>query len=142
MKKEKYEWKEQYLSYIPEEKRKKYNHGGVYSIWIDNQRVYIGKSRNMLERLCDHLYHIIDAPIKSNKYRVLRQAGLKGYKISFDVISYEEDEKLRTELEGAMIRNFLPPLNYQIPKEDGTGYTINKRAQTINLGEIITGFEF
>ena len=57
-----------------------------------------------------------------------------GYTIKFDVLEYTF---LLDEREGYWIREKQPPLNYQIPKESGKGYTINKKANTITVQEIL-----
>jgi predicted GIY-YIG superfamily endonuclease len=45
----------------------------VYSISIEDKLVYIGKAKDMLIRIANHLREIEENQ-KSNKYRVLRQA--------------------------------------------------------------------
>lgn len=129
---------EDYLDYVPEEKREKYSQSGIYCISIDDELVYIGKSKYMLMRLCSHLQSI-DIDRKSNKYNVLRKACATGHKISFDVMEYCKEEDL-DKREGVLIRAYMPPLNYQIPKEV-RGWTANKRAKYITLEEILNPVE-
>ena len=50
----------------------KYEHPGIYCIKIDNQIVYIGKSRNMLERIAQHYVGIKEG--SERKYRILAEA--------------------------------------------------------------------
>lgn len=45
----------------------KYNHPGIYAIYIDKKLVYIGKSRNMAIRVVSHVNEIENNK-KSNKY--------------------------------------------------------------------------
>ncbi len=120
----------------------KYGKPGIYSISIGDQLAYIGKSKNMLERIANHLVQI-ETNSKSNKYRVLGQAIAAGRKINFDVMYYspllleQEIEEDIGNKEGELIRQYLPPLNYQIPKKENfRKYECNKKAMTITLQEI------
>lgn len=111
----------------------KYEHPGIYSISIDDHLVYIGKSENMLMRIAQHY-----AGIKmesERKYRILAEAWRKGHKITFDVVCYAQETHYRAieeeigRKEGEYIRQFLPPLNHQIPKENNwRKYEINKQS--------------
>ena len=83
---------EDYLYLVPEDKREKYMAGGVYSISAVEKEtgktylLYIGKSKNMLQRVCSHL-KAIECDRKSNKYQVLRDAaGDNRYQVVFDVV--------------------------------------------------------
>lgn len=120
----------------------KYGKPGIYSISIEDKLVYIGKSKDMLIRIANHLREI-ETNSKSNKYRVLRQAQEAGHKINFDVMYYsllleDQIEQDIGEKEGELIRQYLPPLNQQIPKkEDFRKYEVNKSAKYISLKEII-----
>lgn len=128
-----------YVMEIPEDKRDKYRAGGVYGIWIEDRLVYIGKSKYMLQRVCQHMMEI-DRQVnkQANKYKVLRAARMKGLQVRFDVMLYEEDEERRGYMEGVLIRQYAPELNYQIPREeDWHGYTKNPDAQIITLEEIM-----
>jgi excinuclease UvrABC nuclease subunit len=51
----------------------KYGKPGIYSISIEGKLVYIGKAKDMLVRIANHLREI-EENRTSNKYRVLRQA--------------------------------------------------------------------
>lgn len=119
----------------------KYGKPGVYSISIEDKLVYIGKAKDMLIRIANHLREI-ETNSKSNKYRVLRQAQTAGHKISFDVMYYSLllEDQIEQDIgnkEGELIRQYLPPLNYQIPKkEDFRKYEVNKSAKYITLSQI------
>ena len=91
----------------------------------------------MLQRLAQHIDAIGTDP--SNKYKVLQKAREEGYKIQFDVMRYcEEDDDILGEAEAELINEHMPVLNYQIPKiGDYKHYTVNKRAKTITLAEIL-----
>ena len=141
--KEKYE---EYLNLIEEQAPQKYGKPGIYSISIGNILVYIGKSHNTKERIAAHLCAINEYSDKknANKYVVLREAVKEKMQIHFDIlyISDKEDEKSIEEdigyQEGVFIRQYLPPLNYQIPKEkDWHKFTTNKNAKTVSLREIM-----
>ena len=99
--------------------------------------LYIGQSRNILKRISAHMAHIKNPYTKEsyqNKYKIMRKLINDGYTIKFDVLEYTF---LLDEREGYWIREKQPPLNYQIPKENGKGYTINKNANTITIQEIL-----
>lgn len=121
----------------------KYSKAGIYKISIDQKMVYIGKAKDMLVRIANHLTQIEQNTV-SNKYRVLRQAQEEGHKINFDVLYYclcPQTEGIENDLgfmEGELIRFYKPVLNYQIPKkEDYRKYTVNKTAKYITLQEIL-----
>ena len=120
----------------------RYEYPGIYEIRIDDQTVYIGKSKNMLRRLAQHWVGINTE--SERKYRILSEAKNHGHKVSFHVLHYAEelipfriDEELG-EKEGEFIRELKPVLNTQIPKaENWRSYEINKTASTITLSEIL-----
>ncbi len=98
----------------------------------------------MLVRIANHIREI-ESNKRSNKYIVLRQARINRFNIAFDVLYYspclldEDIEKDIGEKEGELIREIMPCLNYQIPKEgDYKHYTINKLAREIRLRDIVS----
>ena len=99
----------------------KYEHPGIYCIKINEKIVYIGKSRNMLQRIAEHYVSIKTG--KETKYRIMAEAQRKGYSISFDVLYYATARTPSAiieeigEKEGEYIRQYQPVLNTQIPKE-------------------------
>lgn len=125
---------------------KKYNHPGIYSISIAEKIVYIGKSRNMLIRLAQHLYYS-NLPNQSttHKYKIIYLAHFMGYEVKFDVIAHCPKLSSTTGIddwlgytEGELIREYLPPLNYQIPKKDNYhSFAVNRHAKDITLMEIL-----
>ena len=122
----------------------KYNRAGVYSISIGNELVYIGKSENMLKRLTEHVMEIEREIPKEHKYKVLKEARENHLPIKFDVLYCADNSdhyKIIEEIgekEGELIRENLPPLNYQIPKaENYKSFTVNQTAATISLEEIL-----
>ena len=120
----------------------KFEYPGIYEIRIDDQTVYIGKSKNMLRRLAQHWVGFNTE--SERKYRILSEAKNSGHTVSFGVFHYAEellplrlDEELG-EKEGEFIRELKPVLNTQIPKADNwRSYEINKTASTITLSEIL-----
>ena len=64
----------------------KYEHPGIYCIKINEKIVYVGKSRNMLQRIAEHYVGI--KVEKEKKYRIMAEAQRKGYSINFDVLYY------------------------------------------------------
>lgn len=118
--------------------KEKYDRCGVYCIYIDDILVYIGKSENMIDRLASHIFYVGHlAYTKSNKYFVLNSAKALQHNVRFDVMLYSTSSSLGWD-EGKLIRKYLPPLNYQIPREDDyRKFTVNKIAKTITLTEIL-----
>lgn len=127
---------QQYLDTINQKQPNKYNHPGVYCIKINQKIVYIGKSKQMDIRLANHMCNINkhSTEWQEHKYEVLRQALNSGFTIGFDVL-YQGDSFDYEE--GFYIRKYKPPLNYQIPKENWKKFTVNKKAKTITLEEIM-----
>lgn len=116
---------------------------GIYAVSCQGKDLvqpillYIGQSRNILKRISAHMAHIKNPYTKEsyqNKYKIMRKLINDGYTIKFDVLEYTF---LLDQREGYWIREKQPPLNYQIPKENGKGYTINKKANTITIQEIL-----
>lgn len=111
----------------------KYEHAGIYCIKIDNQIVYIGKSRNMLKRVAQHYAGI--QMQSERKYRILAEAQRKGHAINFDVLYRAKQTRYAAitqeigEKEGEYIRLYTPALNTQIPHvEDWRKFDLNKAA--------------
>ena len=100
----------------------KYEHPGIYCIRLKEQIVYIGKSKNMLKRVAEHFVGIKNG--SETKYRILAEAQRKGHAIQFDVLYYAQKQgkwEIEEEIgakEGELIREYLPVLNTQIPKEE------------------------
>lgn len=115
----------------------KYEYPGIYCIKLKGQIVYIGKSKNMLERVASHYVGIKQGT--ERKYRILAEAQRKGCPVEFDVLYYAKSKYYKDieeeigEKEGEFIRQFLPVLNTQIPKaEDWRKWEVNEvDAQTV-----------
>ena len=96
----------------------------------------------MLWRLAEH-YVAFRQP-KSHKYQILAEAKQKGHSVQFDVVCYATSSKLSDvveeigEAEGRYIRQYLPALNTQTPKEDNwRKHDYNAAAATITLEKIL-----
>ena len=121
---------------------KQFEYPGIYQIRIDDQIVYIGKSKNMLRRLAQHYVGIKTE--SSRKYRILAEAKRRRHPVSFGVLYYAVEltpsliEEEIGEKEAEYIRAEMPPLNKQIPRADNwRSYEINETADTITLSEIL-----
>ncbi len=116
----------------------KYEHAGIYSISIDNQLVYIGKSHNMLKRIAQHYVGIKTQSEK--KYRIMAEAERKGHSITFGVLysaksqSYSSITEEIGAKEGEYIRKYEPILNSQHPlTDDWRTWDVNK----VNAREVL-----
>lgn len=121
----------------------KYDHYGIYCIKVDNKIVYVGKSRNMLKRIAQHMWEIENNE-KKNMYCVLRELRHLHHHLAFDVLEtieesgeqQEDDDKIGFA-EARLIRHYLPCLNTQIPHMDNyRSYDTQKRAKTITVKEV------
>lgn len=116
---------------------------GIYAIKLNGQIVYIGKSVNMLNRAAQHTkdYQANTHLHSSNKYQILSQAWERDVPIEFDPLYYAlspEPEEEIGEVEGILIRHYMPILNYQIPKQENWHqFTTNPIASTITFGEVM-----
>lgn len=97
----------------------KYNHAGVYCIYIDDRLSYIGSASDMKRRVSNHLSNItLEKPTdKAYKYKILRLAHKRGHKISFDVLYYSATGTTKDlrENERRLIEEHNPPLNHELP---------------------------
>lgn len=93
----------------------KYNASGIYSISVNNLIVYIGQSKNMLNRIYDHFLYIegIKEPIHQKKlYTTLQLCLEQSCSIKFDVVEYCPVKNL-DYIEKKYIKKFKPLLNTQ-----------------------------
>lgn len=125
----------------------KYDCAGIYSISIGGKMVYIGKSNNIKTRIAFHILNLSDVSSReygAHKYQIIRDAIGKNLIIKFDLLYKAkeiEENKIKEEIgikEGELIRKYMPPLNYQIPKKENyKKYEVQKTARTISLDEIM-----
>lgn len=97
----------------------KYSGVGIYSIGIKDKIVYVGKSKDMLNRICNHIQHIKDET-EGHKYELLHGIQNRGYTIKFDVLEYCNESNL-DENEIYWINEIKPYLNTQFPYFDNKG---------------------
>ncbi len=116
----------------------KYEYPGIYCIKLNDQIVYIGKSRNMLERVAQHYVGIKTG--SERKYSILAEAQRKGYPVEFGVLYYAKEKSCQDiieeigQKEGELIRQYRPVLNTQIPKaEDWHKWEVNP----VNAEEVL-----
>lgn len=116
---------------------KQFDCGGIYAVLLEGKIVYIGKSIHMTERIAEHMY-AIESNDPGHKYQVMKQALIAGYKVEVKKIQRCDVKNNIGDLEGIWIRHYMPPLNYQIPKEnDYQHFTIQNTAKTITLEELL-----
>ena len=88
---------------------------GIYAITLDNKIVYIGQSKNIYYRCCQHIYNTENAMLnKEKKYLLLLAAKLGGHDIDCKPIDYADPDCL-TELENLYIEQYNPMLNILTP---------------------------
>lgn len=95
---------------------------GIYAITLDNKIVYIGQSKNIYFRCCQHIYNTENATFnKEKKYLLLLAAKLGGHNVDCIPIDYADPDCL-TELENLYIEQYSPMLNILTPhgKQDIT----------------------
>ena len=77
----------------------KYNHPGIYSVSIGDKLAYIGKSRDMICRLAQHIFYTNNLQeTKTHKYKIFALARLMGYDVRFDVM-YVASGKSEAEID-------------------------------------------
>lgn len=114
----------------------KYKGYGIYCIKVDDMIVYIGKSRDCLQRVAQHMTEI-ELNTTKNMYNVLRTLK-ESHKIGFDIMTKtDEDDDQLGLAEAYAIRRHSPCLNIQYPKmEDYHKFDYCKRAKTITAKEV------
>lgn len=95
--------------------KEKYNHAGIYCICVNNKVIYVGKSKNMLDRIEQHIHQMMLQFPKESKYIVLQGLRERGYSITFEVLEYADAADLK-EREAFWINYYMPTLNTQIPR--------------------------
>lgn len=95
---------------------------GVYAITVDGQIVYVGMSKNLYQRCCQHIYNTQNAMLnQEHKYLLLLSAQLGGHQIDCMPLEYCDIELLRDK-ESWWIEDQQPILNILTPtgKQDIT----------------------
>lgn len=117
--------------------KEKYDHYGIYCIKVDDKIVYVGKARNMLKRVAQHMAEI-EMNTDKNMYNVLRVLKTTHH-LAFDVLTTttEGDDDEMGLAEAYAIRHHQPCLNIQWPHLDNyMKYDYCKRAKTITAKEV------
>lgn len=83
---------------------------GIYCIVVNKCIVYVGKSRNVEQRIQAHWNMIYSNVVQENKYNLLHQCLRQRERIDFYLIEEANEEKL-DEKEQFWIRNLKPILN-------------------------------
>lgn len=94
-----------------------WNRGGVYCIYVQDQPVYVGKSKELVFRLASHYFQIFHLPPTDHKYDVIQQAVKRWGKdcVSYEILSVSDDKDKIGYTEAYYINQYNPPLNIQIP---------------------------
>lgn len=83
---------------------------GIYCIVVNKCIVYVGKSRNVEQRIQAHWNMIYSNVVQENKYNLLHQCLRQRVRVDFYLIE-EVEEKELDEKEQFWIRNLKPILN-------------------------------
>ena len=83
---------------------------GIYCIVVNKCIVYVGKSRNVEQRIQAHWNMIYSNVVQENKYNLLHQCLRQRVRVDFYLIEEANEEKL-DEKEQFWIRNLKPILN-------------------------------
>ena len=83
---------------------------GIYCIVVNKCIVYVGKSRNVEQRIQAHWNMIYSNVVQENKYNLLHQCLRQRVRIDFYLIEQANEEKL-DEKEQFWIRSLKPILN-------------------------------
>lgn len=88
---------------------------GIYAITVDDQIVYIGMSKNLYQRCCQHIYNTQNAMLnQEDKYLLLLSANLGGHRIDCIPLEYCDISLLRDK-EAWWIEDQQPLLNILTP---------------------------
>ena len=111
------------------------NESGIYAITINNGIVYIGQSKDIYKRCCQHIYNTQNAMLnKEKKYLLLLSAQLGGFDVDCQTICQCEDNQLRG-LEDYYIDKYKPILNIMTP--NGI-----QDIDNINIIQLLEGIEY
>lgn len=88
---------------------------GIYAITIENRIAYIGQSKNLYQRCCQHIYNTQNAVFNNEKkYLLLLSAQLGGFKVDCSPLEYCSIDELN-EKENYYINKYKPCLNILTP---------------------------
>ena len=109
------EKKDELLQEVPEEIKEKFlDVSGIYGIYIQDNLVYVGQSKSLLNRWVAHkintLYDYGQHDYKEEKYAIFREAYQAGFSICCKPIEFCEPKDLNVR-EWAWISELKPILN-------------------------------
>ena len=109
------EKKDELLQAVPEEIKEKFlDVSGIYGIYIQDNLVYVGQSKSLLNRWIAHkintLYNYGQHDYQEEKYEILREAYQAGFSISCKPIEFCEPKDLNVR-ESSWIKELKPILN-------------------------------
>lgn len=98
---------------------KPYKIMGIYGIYLGDELIYIGQSKNIAKRFLQHRYCILNKNKEFNKYsninlpmyNILYNAYLAGEQIRFGVLKVINDKNLLFNEETKYIKKFYPTYN-------------------------------
>ena len=111
------------------------SHPGIYAITIDKGIVYVGQSKDLYQRCCQHIYNMENAFFnKEKKYELLLAARIGGHRVDCQPIKYCDTNELR-EWEDKYIEELEPCLNILTPtgKNDISNLTIREVFEKIKF---------
>ena len=97
---------------------------GIYCIVVNKCIVYVGKSRNVEQRIQAHWDMIYSNVVQENKYNLLHQCLRQRVRVDFYLIEEVEEDKL-DEKEQFWIKSLKPILNSMYNEK--LGMTINSQ---------------
>lgn len=123
MTEQEYNYKEALKASITDEQKQKYEgKSGIYSISYKGEIIYVGKSKDILNRILAHITNsqVLEAKEFNRQfYCELRRLAKDGKEpVQFDILEYCDEQELN-EKEGYYIRKHYPKLNTVIPQEFG-----------------------
>lgn len=114
------------IIYTKENNRRKINNilkpykiMGIYGIYLGEELIYIGQSKNIAKRFLQHRYCILNKNKNFNKcsninlpmYKLLYNAYLAGERIRFGVLKIVNNKDLLFDEETKYIKKFYPTYN-------------------------------
>lgn len=117
-----YNMREELYAKAPESIKQEYEGlVGIYAIMLDDEIVYVGKSKNMFNRWTAHQINAMCPEARDynkSKYVQLRKAKEMGLHLHFVCLETCGEGQL-DGLEKAYIRRYMPKLNELVPDDFG-----------------------
>lgn len=117
---------------------------GIYALCLLDKVVYIGKSRELANRLAEHQLNIFQYNTKCKKYLLLKEAVqvFGSAAITYKILYYspkEEQSEIDDDIgfkEAEFINQYQPILNTQYPKLDNYHSYTYKNIKTLTLTDL------